>query len=136
MKRTMLIVAMYILFLGMVGCSPPEYTEYDTLSELCEQAEHSEHVKVSGVLKLPEIVIYDDRYLIQLVEDLNQEGSPLLLRISKGGGKNRMEALPENYTYDDFKVHTADGRVVGHGDAVVVSGRYFSGCTLTVDVVE
>jgi len=137
MKRTILsMIALYILFLGMVGCSAPEYNEYSTLSELCEQAEHNEHVKISGVLKLPEIVIYDDRYLIQLVEDLGQDQSPLLLRIGKGKGKSRMEELPEDYTYDDFKVHTADGRIVGHGDAVTISGRYLSGCTLTVDVIE
>ena len=136
MKRTILLVTIYILLLGMVGCKPPQYNEYSTLSELCEEAEHNEHVKISGVLKLPEIVIYDDRYLVQLVEELSQDQPSLLLRVNKGKSKNRMEPLPDDYTYDDFQVHTADGRTVGHGDAVTLSGRYLSGCTLTVDVVE
>ena len=88
MKRALLMVAIYILFLGIAGCSPPEYNEYETLSQLCEQAENSEHVKISGVLKLPQVVLYDDRYLIQLVEDLNQDQSPLMLRINRGKGKS------------------------------------------------
>jgi hypothetical protein len=58
------------------------------------------------------------------------------LRIKKGTGKNRMQSLPETYTYDDFKVHTVDERIVGHSDSVAVSGRYLSGCDLTVYVVE
>jgi hypothetical protein len=69
-------------------------------------------------------------------DDVNPDQPLLLLRINKGKGKNRMEPLPDNYTLGDFKVHTADGRIVGHGDAVTISGRYISGCTLTVDVVE
>ena len=137
MKRSILIVGVCILLvLGVVGCEAPEYNEYNTLEELCKAAEHNEHVKVSGVLKLPETVISDDWYHVLLVEDISQDQPWLGLRISKGKSNNRMEPLPDNYTYDDFKVHTDDGRIVGHGDAATVSGRYMSGCSLIVDVIE
>jgi hypothetical protein len=136
MKRSLLMVATCVLLLGIVGCQPTEYNVYDTLEELCERAEHNELAQVSGVLKLPEAVIYDDHYHVLLVEDLSQDQPWLSLRIKKGKGNNRMEPLPDTYTYDDFKVHTASGEIAGHGDTVTVSGRYLSGCSLTVYVAE
>lgn len=136
MKRSILVVATCALLLGTLGCNPTEYNSYDSLEKLCEVAEHNELAQVSGVLKLPEIVIYDDHYHILLVENLSQDQPWMTLRIKKGKGKNRMESLPDTYTYDDFKVHTADGRIVGHGNMVTVSGRYLSGCDLTVYIVE
>jgi hypothetical protein len=136
MKRSILIVAICALLLGTLGCNPTEYNTYDSLEELCEEAEHNELAQVSGVLKLPEIVTYDDHYRVLLVENLSQDQPWLGLRLKKGKGKNRMESLPESYTYDDFKVHTADGGIVGHGSLVTVSGRYLSGCDLTVYMIE
>ena len=102
MKRPILMVAICVLLLGMVGCGPPEYNEYNSLEELCEDAESNEHAKVSGVLKLPEVVIYDDRYHVLLVEDLSRDQPWLGLRIAKGKRNNRMEPLPDDYTYEDL----------------------------------
>jgi hypothetical protein len=133
----MLLVAICVLLLGMVGCEPAEYNEYDTLEEVCEAAESSERVKVSGVLKLPTTVVeHDNRYRVLLVSALDQDKPAMTLMIKRGNGKNRMERLQEGYTYDDLIVHTADGRTVGHGDRVTISGKHLTLCMTDVYVIE
>ena len=137
MKRSILMVATCALLLGTMSCKPPDYNEYSTLEELCEAAEHNERVKVSGVLKLPGAVIeHDNRYRVLLVMDINQDQPAMTPMIKEGKSKNRMQTLPESYTYADFVVQTADGRTVGHGDAVTISGQYLSGCLMSADVIE
>ena len=73
---------------------------------------------------------------VLLVTDIAQDQPWTTLMIKKGSGKNRMQTLPEQYTYDDFQVQTEGGATVGHGDAVTVSGQYLSGCMLSVYVIE
>jgi hypothetical protein len=39
-----------------------------------------------------------------------------------GDGKNQMEKLPKNFTDKDLKLHTQDGKVVGVGSKVRITG--------------
>ncbi len=59
-----------------------------------------------------------------------------------GGGPNRLEKLPERFESADFKLETHDGRVLGFGDRVRLTGQRLGdsreqNCQLyKVDLVE
>ena len=132
-----IIALLGLLLLAAAGCGGAKEYQEHALAEVCEAAEWGDHVQVSGILKLPATIIYrDGEYRLLLVEDLAQDQPWVGMNVKKGSGKNRMQPLADNYTFDDLAVRTADGRTVGHGDAVTVSGRYWSGCEMDVERIE
>jgi hypothetical protein len=62
------------------------------------------------------------------------------LEFTQGKGNNNMEKMPEKYSDADFKVHTANGEVVGQGSYVKItgnlSGRYDEYATVYIEKVE
>jgi hypothetical protein len=136
----LVIVILFVLSLTATSCGGPhEYEAYSLDQEICKNAQRNDYIQVSGVLKLPGTVLVRDKQIrVLLVEDINQDQPWLGLLIDIGKGNNQMERLPENYRLDDFIVRTDDGRAIGHGANVTVSGRMESTieCDLDVEKIE
>jgi hypothetical protein len=129
-----------MVLVGLVGCQqPPEPQEYQdyTLNDICTTAKRDSYVKVRGVLKAPDTIIEQSRrYRVLLVEDTAQAQPWLGLWIPVGKGNNQTHPMPEKFTLADFKVQKQDGQVVGHGDTVIIWGRYGVSCEVYVDRIE
>ena len=134
------VVVSVALSLALTSCGGPrEYEAYSLDQEICKNTQRNDYIKVSGVLKLPGTVLTSHKQIrVLLVEDINQDQPWLGLLIDVGKGNNQMESLPENYGLDDFAVRTDDGRVIGHGARVTISGRMEStaNCELDVEKIE
>jgi len=57
------------------------------------------------------------------VKEVNGQGWVVVIKIGFDGGPNEMDRLPDDYTNNDLKVHTADGQVLGVGSPIRVLGR-------------
>ncbi len=136
----LVVVTLFVSSLAVTSCGGPrEYEAYSLDQEICKNTQRNDYIKVSGVLKLPETVLVSGKQVrVLLVEDINQDQSWLGLLIDIGEGSNQMESLPENYRLDDFIVRTDDGRIIGHGVYVTISGRMESAinCELDVEKIE
>jgi hypothetical protein len=136
----LVVIVLFVLALAVTSCGGPrEYAAYSLDQEICKNTQRNDYVQVSGVLKLPDVVLVGNKQMrVLLVQDLSQDQPWLGLLIDVGKGNNQMEPLPENYTLDDFVVRTDDGRMIGHGANVTVSGRIEStiNCELEVEKIE
>lgn len=140
-RKLLTILIGAILMIWIAGCGPREYKPY-SLADFCDQAQAGEYVRVSGMLKVPEKILSDDKtYGLLLVEDIAQPQPYLRIGVRIGDGNNRMQALPDGFTLDDIVIKADDGQLVTFGDKITVSG-YFGGicgagnADVKVDIIE
>jgi len=74
-------------------------------------------------------------------EGVKGQGPKILIAgIHLGHGNNQMEPLPESYSDSDLKIHSVEGKIVGVGDEVLLTGWSSfgpsGGCTLDVELIS
>ena len=129
-----------LLSLALASCGGPrEYTPASLDDDICKTIQRNARIQVSGVLKLPGVVLVVQKQTrVLMVKDLSQDQPWLGLLIRHGTGNNRMEPLSEDYRRADFVVKADDGREIGHGTPVTIYGRMedTANCNLAVERIE
>lgn len=132
-----LVAAALLVALG-IGCEPPKPGEPVTFDTICDSKYNPTMEKGLNVTKKVAIEGYltnrstlkvcSDTCDIDLYEKAEGKGKRVNIDVPVGDGKNQFERLPKNFTSKDIKIHTQDGKVVGVGAKVRVTGGRAPGC--------
>ena len=142
MKRIFFILVLGVVFiLGLASCGPKEYTTYE-LASFCDQVDGKQQdVTVSGVLKIGSNISEENKvYGVLLAEALDQNQPVVRIGIPIGTGNNQTQPISNNFTLEDVKVQTNDGKTVTHGDPITISGHFSGACSagltsIKVDII-
>ena len=98
----------------------------DIVSENGEiQLEHGDKICFEGYLSLPEVLLSG---LSCEVYAFNQETSPgkrINFAITVGESPNQIYKLPKTYSQSDLKIVTNNGKLVGFGEKVILTGKFY-----------
>jgi hypothetical protein len=121
------LIALSLAAFVFTACSQeaPTVGEAKDFASVCDRANDGKRVSVQGYLILPESFTGDDSVVLRLHETDAFGGTPVGVQINFGTGANQVEMVPTEYSDDDLKVHLSDGRVVGFGEKVKVSGKVY-----------
>jgi hypothetical protein len=126
------LVAAPLLAALAVGCEKPKPGEPVTFDTVCDAKYDPVMEKGLNVTKKVALEGYlvnrstmkvcSDTCDIDLAEQPDGKGRRVNIDIPVGDGKNQYERLPKNFKNEDIKIHTSDGKVVGVGAKVRVTG--------------
>jgi len=126
------VFAAALLVALCVGCEPPKPGEPVTFDTVCdakydpvmEKGLHvTKKVALEGYLvNRSSMKVCSDTCDIDLYEKPEGKGRRVNIDVPVGDGKNQFERLPKNFKNEDVKLHTQDGKVVGVGAKVRVTG--------------
>ena len=151
-KKMKYIVTGVALIL-LAGCLPVSTTKTSTataiptplptpsLGNFCETF-YGDRVSLSGYLYLPDKVTVEGDYTwVWLVKTsqypVADSEQKLILEIKEGSQPNQMQPLQIFYELSDLKIKTDDGKFIGHGDYIQVSGiqihpKFYNTCHFRV----
>ncbi|MBK7579251.1 MAG: hypothetical protein IPI67_03510 [Myxococcales bacterium] len=118
----------------VVACKSPEPGEPAAFAEVCgpkfDPAPNGDlkRVSVEGYLGIPGglfVMCSDTCGMVLRANPTDKEGLRVNLRV--GGSKNQMEKLPKDFSEKDLSVTTAEGKTVGVGAKVRVTGGRLGG---------
>jgi hypothetical protein len=128
------------MLIGIVGCGAsackgkdPGPAEPVTFASFCdakydpvmEKGDNIlKRVSIEGHIDMPRglFTLCSDTCNVKLLEKPGATANAISASVKVGTDENQMEALPKEYSEKDFKVHTNDGKVVGVGARVRLSG--------------
>ncbi len=136
-------LATFALFLATMlpACKqkpPPEPAALVTCEQLCSDAKYDSYndpktaltvqkrVTVEGYLDLPHGTVVLCGYgtcPVSLVRSRGAKDEDFSVSLKTGSDPTQMKELPQKYSQQDLVVHTTDGRTVGVGAKVRVTGR-------------
>ena len=146
MKRFPIIASVFLPCLLVIASCEKQVTEV-AVNEACKQNE-DRAVRVEGYFRLlqssePPVPAEIDpqSYMLLLVEKENGTGSFLNVQVPFTASKerNRLDALPQSYTYSDLHINTDSGLQASAVDRVAVTGQVTKdsrSCVLQVDKIE
>ncbi len=149
----MKIFVLAAVALSFVGCKsePPKPGEPVTFETLCtakydatmeKGLEVTKRVTLEGYLGAPRMLVCSSTCNLYLYPTPDRKGDGIAISLTLGDDPNQLEELPDEYTEQDFKLHTNDGKVVGIGAKIRVTGGRLGTdgkktCQLTgVDLIE
>lgn len=131
------VAAALLAALG-IGCEQPKPGEPVTFDTLCDSKYDptmdkglnvTKKVTIEGYLvNKSTLKVCSDTCDIDLYEKPDGKGRHVNIDVPVGDGKNQFERLPKNFSSQDIKLHTQDGKVVGVGAKVRVTGGRAPGC--------
>jgi hypothetical protein len=127
-----LVAAAMLATLG-IGCEQPKPGVTVHFDDICDSVYDPVMEKGLNVTKRVTIEGYvgmhpsmfklcSDTCDFDLYADPAGKGKRVNADVTLGSGKNQMEKLPKNFTPEDIKIHTQDGKVVGVGAKVRITG--------------
>ncbi|MDI1446306.1 hypothetical protein [Polyangium sp. 6x1] len=126
------VAAAALAALGL-GCEPPKPGIPVTFENVCS-AEFdpvmekglnvTKKVAIEGYVGAPRSMfkVCSDTCDFNLFSEPGNKGRLVNADVPVGDGKNQIERLPKNFTDKDLKLHTSDGKVVGVGAKVRITG--------------
>ncbi|HEX7317538.1 MAG TPA: hypothetical protein VF297_26795 [Pyrinomonadaceae bacterium] len=119
-----------LLSLVLAACGggapePPTAGEAKEFANVCDKANEGKRVAVVGYPRFPEKFTGSQSVVLRLYGGGDYAGAPLGVQTPIGNKANQAELAPKQYTDKDLKVHTSDGKVVGYGSKVKVSGKVY-----------
>ena len=148
LKLTFVLAVVSLSFTGVAGCGGnPVSVE---IKDVCSQPEGT-NVAVEGFLSLPNLmerishrqgksVSVSYTLFLMTKPDATGESVRALLWGSHEGQPNKIKPLPEKYTWNDLLVYTDDGKTLGAGQVVKLTGKTQKndkgGCDINVRKIE
>lgn len=120
------------LALAFISCSsdgPPTVGELKAFPTVCDKTNDGKRMAVTGYLELPSTIKKREEEVsvsLWLFEDNTYKGLPIRVAVETGDTPNHLEKLPVTYSRNDMKLHLSDGKVVGYGTKVKVSGTMYT----------
>lgn len=129
----MRIIVLAALGLAFVGCKsePPKPGEPVTFETVCSAKYDSkeekglsvtQRVTLEGYLGAPKMMLCSDTCSLRLYPTPDRKDGDLSISLKVGSDPNQLEELPKEFSEQDIKVHTNDGKVVGVGAKIRVTG--------------
>jgi hypothetical protein len=142
--KSLIIAAILLMF----GCSSPKPFE---IKDVCAQPEGTK-VIMQGYLSLPKTIdtiqltkggkITDVGYQIFLMMKADASGDAVKVTIwtTNKGEPNKIKAFSNGYDWKDLFVYTEDGKEIGAGKVIKMTGETVSdaktGCAVSVKKIE
>jgi hypothetical protein len=137
---------------SLVGCKEdPKPGTPVTFETVCDEKFDStmeqglsvtKRVTLEGYLGAPRMMFCSDTCNLDLHPTAARDGRSISIAIKIGGDENQMDELPKDFSDSDVKVHTKDGKVIGVGGKLRVTGgrlgtKKEKACQITgVDLIE
>jgi hypothetical protein len=140
-----------LLFLAVVlitGCEDPKPGEVVTFDTVCSDKYAPDEanptftrVTLEGYLAPPAMFTMCSHGSCSMdLKPTPDADKRMSIDLKSGGGKNHMETLPDKFSADDIKVTTHDGKTVGVGGKIRVTGKRLGkgeSCSIyKVDLIE
>lgn len=130
--RLSVFVAAAALATLSIGCAPPEPGTPVTFDNVCS-AEFdptmekglnvTKRVTIEGYVGAPgSLKVCSDTCDFNLFAEPGNKGKRVTADVPVGDGRNQFERLPKDFSDKDLKLHTQDGKVVGVGSKVRITG--------------
>ncbi|MDI3283837.1 hypothetical protein [Polyangium sp. 15x6] len=127
-----LVAAALLATLGL-GCEEPKPGTPVTFENVCaaefdptmeKGLNVTKKVAIEGYVGAPRsmLKVCSDTCDFDLFSEPGNKGKRVNADVPVGDGKNQIERLPKNFTDKDLKLHTKDGKVVGVGSKVRITG--------------
>jgi hypothetical protein len=112
-----------ILVLFMASCaSPPQPGAPVTHGTACNAENNDQRVSIEGYPSLSGMTFVSDDFSVDLFEQPQGGGDSISVYLAVGNGANQAEALPDDYTDDDLRIHTSTNQVVSTDTRIRVHG--------------
>lgn len=125
-------VVLFAAGLALIGCkTEPKPGEAVTFETVCDPRfdptmdqglSVTKRVTLEGYLGAPKMMMCSDTCSMNLYPTPAREGSMLSISLKVGDDENQMEELPKSFSETDVKVRTKDGKVLGVGAKIRVTG--------------
>ena len=123
--RTWVILFLTCLVLSACAEGTPTAGEAREFASACDKANDGKRIAVVGYLRFPESYSGDLSMVLRLYSDDGFGGTPIGVETHIGTGANQVEAVPDQYSDRDLKVHLAGGKTAVFGTRVRVSGKVY-----------
>ena len=131
--RLPLVRGVTALALCLVACGPPSLGEEVSIDDLCKPANNDKRVSVSGYfssegfLTLCSTQGSKKTCSFSLRKSADQKEPSVTIHLVMGDGENQMKDLPEEFKSSDVQIKAVDGKVVGEGGHMKVTGKALIG---------
>jgi hypothetical protein len=127
------IIVLTVIALASIGCKsePPKPGEPVTFATVCTSKYDSkeekglsvtQRVTLEGYLGAPKMMFCSDTCSLRLYPTAERKDGDLSISLKVGTDPNQLEELPKEFSEQDIKVRTSDGKVVGVGAKIRVTG--------------
>ena len=123
--KSLFIVMLLAIVLSACGSQPPTVGQSTDFASACDKANDGKRIAVVGYLRFPESYSGDLSMVLRLYSDDGFGGTPIGVETHIGTGANQVEAVPDQYSDRDLKVHLAGGKTAVFGTRVRVSGKVY-----------
>lgn len=129
-------VLCFTLQITACDSGPPTAGTPVTFATVCDKANEDKRVALEGYLDFPSQFKGKDTTIMMRLRPtpLAKDDRVIGASVKLGTGPNHVELPPRKYTANDLKVTTTDGRTLGAGDRVRISGTmYYPVATANVE---
>ncbi len=92
---------------------------------MCDKANDGKRVALTGFLRFPDSFTGNQSVVLRMYETNDFKGKPVGVQTEFGTAANQLNAVTNQYSDEDLKVHLANGQVAGYGMKVKVSGTVY-----------